>query len=312
MKLTNETLTQKLDELKKNKDGVSSKIMEKGQNIRLINVEYEKIIKEQKNLTDTLKDNKNKLSIHKKKLGGEILKKLEHLEFDLENKRFHKHELERKLDDLRKIISLDDEQVNKIYTENEKKKTTLMGIIDFKTNEINSATIEINGNFFSPDSAEKIAVKYVDYVDAGIKYTKGMAEKQRQEAATRFNNTIKTLMNELNFTEFKDLRLNKDFRLYIERVDSDTQEYVSQLASTLCTSEKLTIALMLQIALKETYLPHIPFLIIDDIMEDFDEERRQKIYKYLYSKAEEQDWIIIVTKLVENQEPLKVVKLSLK
>ena len=114
-------------------------------------------------------------------------------------------------------------------------------------------------------------------------------------------------MTELDFKEFKEVKLNKDFRLYIERLDPRTKEYVSQLVSTLSTSEKLTIALILQIAIKETYLRHVPFLILDDVMEDFDEDRRNKIYHYLAKKAKEQDWIIISTKLKEEKIPIRVV-----
>jgi DNA repair exonuclease SbcCD ATPase subunit len=307
--LTSDLLNERYTKLKKEKDEISSQIMDKSQAIRSIVVQFDNIVKEKKRLESNLSTNKDTLRAFKNKIKG-INRNVRELKNDLENKEKQKNDYEYKLSELRDLISLDDEEVNEMYTTNENKKTKLIGKIDYIENEINNATIEIDGDFYSPDSAKKITSQYIEFVSEGINYAKQMAEKQRQEAANRFNSTIQSLMEELSFTEFKDIRLNRDFRLYIERFDPDTQEYVSQLASTLCTSEKLTIALMLQIALKETYLPHIPFLIIDDVIEDFDEERRQKIYDFLYSKSIEQDWIVIATKLVEDKDPLRVVQYS--
>ena len=106
-------------------------------------------------------------------------------------------------------------------------------------------------------------------------------------------------MKNLGFTDFRNVRLNKDYRLYIERLNPDTKDYVYQQPKTLSTSEKLAIALVLQLALKETYMINIPFFILDDILEDFDEERTQKVIDYLARRAQQEGLFIVITKLVE-------------
>jgi uncharacterized protein YhaN len=59
-------------------------------------------------------------------------------------------------------------------------------------------------------------------------------------------------------------------------------------------------------ALKETYLKNIPFMIIDDVLEEFDAERRDKVIQYLKEKVQEEGWFIIVTKLVKDFGPPRV------
>jgi len=300
----------KLKELKQKKDSISNEIMEKSQNIKLIDTQISDIIKNKENLERKISDKKEE-----RKFTSDLIEKQLRSAINQFNETItglsNKLEKEQKeLQELIKIIGSDDEELNRVYTEKEKQKGTLSDKITIKQNEIDSAKIEINQVSLTPDLAIQILSKYNEVLTELIGFAKEMADKQRQAAADKFNNTIKILMNELNFEEFRDVKLNKEFRLYIERFDPKTDGYVPQLVSTLSTSEKLTIALILQIALKETYIPQIPFLILDDVMEDFDEDRRNKIYKYLSNKAKEENWIIILTKLVEEKKPIHVVNWS--
>ena len=50
----------------------------------------------------------------------------------------------------------------------------------------------------------------------------------------------------------------------------------------------------------------VPFLIIDDVLEDFDSERREHVIGYLKEKVAKEKWFIIATKLVEKLGPPKV------
>ena len=63
-----------------------------------------------------------------------------------------------------------------------------------------------------------------------------------------------------------------------------------------------SIALILQLSLKETYIPDVPFFLLDDVAEDFDPDRRNVIFNYLKDKAEENDWFVVVTKVREDVE----------
>ena len=115
-------------------------------------------------------------------------------------------------------------------------------------------------------------------------------------------------MSSLNFQEFRTIRItgSPNYRLYVERYDPEKKDYKSQDVGTLSTSEKLAISIILQVALKETYLKNSPFLIIDDVLEDFDSERRDKVIDYLKEKIKKENWFIIATKLVKDPGPPKV------
>lgn len=307
--LTFKKIESKLVELKQKKDSISNKIMEKSQAIKSIEIEISNILKQQEKVKKTILERKQIKINLTREISGEqtasvqATEKISELTEKLDKEK-------NKLQELTKTIGSGDEELNRNLIEKEKQKDTLSNIIFNKQRDIDGATIEFKKTHLTPDLAIKILSKYIEMLNELVSFVKDMADKQRQAAADKFNNTVKILMDELSFEEFRNVKLNSDFKLYIERKDSKTDDYVLQLVSTLSTSEKLTIALILQIALKETYIPQIPFLILDDVMEDFDEDRRNKIYKYLSNKAKEENWIIILTKLVEEKKPIHVVNWS--
>jgi DNA repair exonuclease SbcCD ATPase subunit len=308
--LTFDKIEIKLKELKQKKDSISNEIMKKSQDIKLIDTQISDIIKNKGNLERKISDKKEEKKFTSDLIENQLRSAINQFNETITGLSSKLEKEQKELQELIKIIGSDDEELNKVYTEKEKQKGILSDKITIKQNDIDSAKIEFKQNSLTPDFAIQILSKYNDALTEIIGFAKEMADKQRQAAADKFNNTIKVLMNELNFEEFRDVKLNKEFRLYIERFDPKTDGYVPQLVSTLSTSEKLTIALILQIALKETYIPQIPFLILDDVMEDFDENRRNKIYNYLSNKAKEENWIIILTKLVEEKKPIHVVNWS--
>jgi len=114
-------------------------------------------------------------------------------------------------------------------------------------------------------------------------------------------------MKSLGFEEFRAIRLTgaPSYRLYVERFDPEKKEYKSQDVGTLSTSEKLAIGLILQMALKETYLKKLPFFILDDVLEGFDAERCERVIEYLKEKVKQEGWFVIATRLVEDlDEPM--------
>jgi len=50
----------------------------------------------------------------------------------------------------------------------------------------------------------------------------------------------------------------------------------------------------------------VPFLLMDDVLEDFDIERQKVILSYLSRKAKDSNLFIMVTKLVEGLEAPQV------
>jgi len=198
------------------------------------------------------------------------------------------------------------EKVQRIYAQKEAEHRETSEQIAVANQQIKETSVELARRTLTPDLAKRILNKWLNLVDELVLFSQQRAEDQRRQAAREFNSTIKKMMQTLGFKEFRTIMLNRDYRLFVERLNEKTGDYVFQQVKTLSTSEKLSIALILQMALKETYLPDMPFFILDDIIEDFDDERRQKILGYLSGKAREKDWFVVVTKLVEDLEPVRL------
>jgi DNA repair exonuclease SbcCD ATPase subunit len=141
-----------------------------------------------------------------------------------------------------------------------------------------------------------------------ITYLEKRGEEEREQAAKRFNENVNLLMTNLDFQEFRTVRLtgSPNYRIYVERYDPKKKDYKSQEVGTLSTSEKMAISIILQIALKETYLRSLPFLILDDVLEDFDSKRRDRVIDYLKEKVEKEGWFIIATRLVKEIGPPRI------
>jgi len=115
------------------------------------------------------------------------------------------------------------------------------------------------------------------------------------QAIVNFNNNVKRVMGDLGFMEFDQIAIDRDdMRLKVLRPG-----FIRQPVESLSTSEKYSIAIVLQIALRETYLPSIPFFIVDEVVVSYDEERKRRILDYLDEMAREKGLYIIVTKLSE-------------
>ncbi|MCP8308866.1 MAG: hypothetical protein H3Z53_11245 [archaeon] len=209
---------------------------------------------------------------------------------------------QRVYEELNSKISKADEEVNREYNEKSKRRSALqeeLGAVRQNIDEL--LFIEVYGMMLQPDAAMYICEKMIAILEDRIRYLEGRAEEEREEAAKRFNESINTLMTTLGFSEFRTIKLAgaPSYRLYVERYDPEKKEYKSQDVGTLSTSEKLAIALILQMALKETYMKKVPFFILDDVLEDFDSERREQVIDYLKEKVKQEGWLIIATKLVE-------------
>jgi DNA repair exonuclease SbcCD ATPase subunit len=206
-------------------------------------------------------------------------------------------------------ISKADDAVNKEYNEKSKRRSEIheeLGRVRQVIGELSS--IDIYGMMLEPELARKVCEEMTNILRDRINYLQARAEEEREEAAKRFSKNISALMESLGFVEFRTIKLSgaPSYRLYIERFDPEKKEYKSQDVGTLSTSEKLAIALILQIALKETYMKNLPFFVLDDILEGFDPERCEQVIKYLKEKVKQEDWFIIATRLVEELDVPRV------
>ncbi len=262
---------------------------------RLINREKERLIKINDNLREIDTDIYNYQDFMR-----EPEKQIRSLSTTIKAHEKNIVEKNKLLDELTKKISKSDEEINIEYSVKESERSNLsieLGKIHNQLGDISS--VHILNVSMEPEIAIQSCEKIGSILHNLITNTENKAEKERREAANKFNKNINLLLNQLNFTDFKNVTLNKDYRLYVERINPETNDYVYQQPVTLSTSEKLAIALVLQLALKDTYIPNIPFFVLDDVMEDFDEDRRANVTAYLTEKARTEDIFIVITKLSE-------------
>lgn len=216
------------------------------------------------------------------------------------------NEYEKELSPIKSKFSEEDEELDKELTKIEKSIEKIRRDIDRKNEDITRASFKIGSRSFNPKTAAKIYDKIIAHIEGYIEYTESKAEDQKQKAKENFNKNMVELINNLGFSEFKTIRLNDAYQLYVERLDENTGEYVLQQVKTLSTSEKSAIALILQIALKQMYISDLDFLILDDVLANFDDDKKIKILNYLSKKAEDEGWFIILTNLTEEESPLKI------
>ena len=304
--LTYAKINAKLSEYRRKRDGLNTEIIALNEKKSDLEAQLAKAKEDAKELRGEISDLQTQITYKKRELEEPDLA-VKSFEETISRAGKNRSSLEADLAELNKQISKSDEQVSKEYSGKEKARTDahveLGGVL---TQLGQLATVEVFGVVGEPSKMGTAGVQLLEQLKDVISYSETKAEEERQEAAKRFNDNVQNLMQKVGFTEFRNVRLNKDYRLYVERLDPKTKDYTSQQVKTLSTSEKLVIALILQIALKETYIPNVPFFVIDDVIEDFDEEKRPKVIGYLSQKAKEEDWFVVTTKLAEDAAAPKI------
>lgn len=150
---------------------------------------------------------------------------------------------------------------------------------------------------FSFDEAQNIWHKFEDWLRCVREYLDQKQHTHEVSAIADFNNNVKRVMSDLGFTEFDQIALDKDDKhLKVFR-----SGFIRQPVESLSTSEKYSLAIVLQIALKQTYVPDIPFFIVDEVVVSYDGARKGKILDYLDQIAKEDELYVIVTKLSEEE-----------
>jgi len=301
-------LVQNISKYRKTRADLNEKILQLNQEKQNISVRLSKNEEKAKELRSRLREKIEEIGFIKKELKTPqdairliddfIAEKTELLEKEKQT-----------YEDLSRKISKADDDVNKEYNEKSKRRSELheqLGGVRQVISELSS--IDVYGMMLAPEAARKVCEDIVSILSDRTDYLEARAEEEREEAAERFNKNISVLMTSLGFSEFRTIKLvgSPSYRLYVERFDPEKKEYKSQDVGTLSTSEKLATALILQIALKETYMKKLPFFILDDVLEGFDSERCEKVINYLREKVKLEDWFIIATRLVEELDVPRV------
>ena len=307
--VTYREIMQRITEYREQRGILNSKILKLNQEKQNIAIQLRKARELAKELRDTVWEQAEKIEYIKRQLREPeaAIRQIDSLIDDYREKLEKEQRIYNKLS--KEISTRTDIAVNEEFNEKNKLRSALheeLGRIRQRISELSA--FDIFGIVFESDVAWIICNDVVSILNDRIAYLEKRAEEEREQAARRFNKNINILLESLGFKEFRTVSLagSPSYRLYVERYDPKKKDYKSQEVGTLSTSEKLAISMILQIALKETYMKKMPFLIIDDVLEDFDSERRERVIEYLKEKVAKEDWFIIATKLVEERGPPKV------
>lgn len=294
-KITVKQINSRLQEIEKKIEGVEEKI-------HVFSSEREqwrqKIIEKKRHVEDLERRKKDKeYDLREEKSLIEFKKK------ELENKESDLAELTKK----KNVILKERKAIDKETESWEKESHEALKNIEEKLNKINSRledeTRKIQQSSFTLFKEMKATLreaksywhKYKDMLSSIKGYLGQKQHEHEEQAITDFNKTVKKVMAEIGFSEFDQIALDRSTKeLKVIRPG-----FKMQTLESLCTTEKYSIAILLQIALKKTYLLHIPFFIVDEIFINYDEGKKKKVTEYLERMAKEQNLFVIITRLPE-------------
>lgn len=161
-----------------------------------------------------------------------------------------------------------------------------------------SSLVDIRERRLSFEEAQNIWHQLQDELRDMREYLDQRQHDHEVRAVADFNNAVKKVMTDLGFSEFDQIAIDKDDK----QLKVFRPGFVRQPVESLSTSEKYSLAVVLQIALKETYVPDIPFFVVDEVMVSYDGTKTRKILEYLERIARERGLYVIVTRLAEKGE----------
>ena len=276
-------------------------------------------IDEVRKARESLKKRKEEIEKLLKRITDEfslIQGSIKKLENDIEN---HKKEIKTKKESLLRIIKEIDElnealkkenpelieEINRVTEEINKRENLLK---KKESEYVTSGYVEIFGLSVDIEQAIKVLEKVVESVNEARKYALEIAEKIRREAVKQFNDMIQEVLKRAGFSEFKKIYLDKDYILNVQYISPEGEIKVIQ-PSALSESERITVALVLMLALNKVYGENIRYIVIDNIYEYFDEYRTEEILKVLQEYAKREKVTIILTKTSYESKELTITTL---
>lgn len=112
------------------------------------------------------------------------------------------------------------------------------------------------------------------------------------------------MLKRVGFSEFKRIYLDKNYILNVQYVSPEGEIKIIQ-PHALSESERVSIAIVLMLALNKVYRDEINYIVVDNIYEFFDQYRTTEILKLLLEYARQENVTILLTRTSEDGD-LKV------
>lgn len=303
--INSEKLSRKIETLEKEIDNINGKIKQHLMSRDLEKREFQEKKERKEWLKEEIGNTKDELKKLRERI-RDLPSRISGEKDRLEKKRERIAKLKEEYKELKKKTEMVDEEASKALDTKEEERTRINKELGAVETALEETSIQILDKLVPPEKAERILLILLEKLDFAIQNFSKAANEHRRKAARRFNQSISEMIKKLSFEKLVNIRLNDEYRLYIERTGDNGEGKVIQQIKSLSTSEKLTIALILQSALRSTYLSEIPFYLIDGIIQDFDEDRRREVINYLKQLTIEENIIVIATKLNEELPSIRI------
>ena len=256
--------------------------------------DYSKQLKSINREIEDFKDEISELQIQERELSIQITN-LSKSEKSLARRELELDQIKKELNDDIKVQKSLEKEINKLLEnvsddlrELKKERDKLedrIQILDSKIKETGKRIKELEDN----TKGAEVLTNKIEFLDECVSYLKRRKYEITEKAAEKFNKRINEIYKQLGFTDFKEILIKDDYKIYITR-EKDGKILSNWPLEALSTSERYTIGVTLLIAAKEEYLPDFPLFVIDEIVTSYDEDRIEKLKKYITNVS---DYVVI-------------------
>lgn len=148
---------------------------------------------------------------------------------------------------------------------------------------------------------EEYQGKY-DMVQQLIRHLESRKNIVEEEMRTIFNAKVNELYKKLGFRDFETIEIAPDFRMTVTR-EKEGKIVENFPLDALATSERITIAIALLLAAKQSYVKDFPFFVLDELITSYDPERFNVMKDYL----KQSDDYVILTELGAKGTDIEVI-----
>ncbi len=298
------SIKERLEELKSEKRSIESKIQDmsisrrgKERKIQELGENEKRLIMDIGEIEEDINEKENEISYIKSRI-DKINKELKEKKVELKQKSDELTMVRGKTkEDVRDELKKTEQEIEQYYRQ----------ILDVENKiEEQKGKETILDNEYTADKAKLIYSNILKYYKEVADFSNTTANSHRKMARERFNDAMANLISKLGYEGFESVWLNNQGQLMVERNNKEGLKI--QPVESLAYSEKCMVGITLAVSIKQSYLPDIPFFIVDDIMQDFDEDKKRGVYDYLKRIAEEENMYIIVSNLDQNQKEVKILE----
>jgi len=306
-----------------NKEKIEVHLRAIKENISNIENELKKLVRSKENLENNRKsleieqkEIRRRLSKIREEIGyvqqlmGNKKSEINNILIDLENKKLELSKISKEIKKLNDILRKENpeliEEIDRITKLIDDKQQLLTRK---KSEYVTAGYINIYGSSLELDDAINLIEQALNGINYAKKYSLEMAERIRREAVKQFNNMVQDTLKRIGFSEFKRIYLDKNYILNVQYVTPDGEIKIIQ-PHALSESERVSIALVLMLALNKVYRENIDYIVIDNMYEYFDEYRTEEILKVLLEYAKNENVTVLLTRTTFEDTDLKVKVIS--